>query len=299
MASLTIQADSRGVVAFYEALSLAQKQRTLAPLERRLQRVLRRYFVAQSAAFLNRFRLLRSLYEAAGENEWGPDLEASIGETRAPLEQAMLPLIQQALALGGQTAQANLLPSLRVPSPAGPGVPPPPGPAGALLPPALDIGFDVTNPEVSRYLRSVGAERIVGIEQTTREEVRAILSKAADEGWSYTRTARELRTRYQEFAGPPLRGGLKKLRSRAELIAVTELGEAYEHATMLVAQELARSGVTIEKSWLAPANPCPVCAPNPGAGWIPLARAFPSGHQRPTAHPSCRCSLLTRPARTA
>ena len=36
------------------------------------------------------------------------------------------------------------------------------------------------------------------------------------------------------------------------------------------------------------------CDENAAAGWLPLAAAFPSGHQRPLRFPGCRCDLLMR-----
>lgn len=282
--------DTRTLVV--EALSLAQRTRTLRPLEKRLAKALAKAFRSQAAAFLNRLRTQAFLFHEAVRNEdWEPLYEAAVIETATLFSAPLVDFAEQAMRLGAQRAIAELMAPLRVPALTALTIP-----LGltAPTPAVLDLSFNLTNPRVAAYLREVGADRVTGINETTRVELRKILVRASEEGWSYQRTAREISGRYRDFAGPPLRGGPKLLRTRAELVAVTEIGEAYTEAGLIMARELEALGGTVEKSWLAPANPCPVCAPNPGAGWIPLDRAFPSGHHRPLGHPGCRCALLTR-----
>jgi hypothetical protein len=141
-----------------------------------------------------------------------------------------------------------------------------------------------------------GAERVTGIAETTRKRLRTLLTRAADEGWSYQRTAKEITALYRGFAGPPLAVRPRHLRSRAEAIAVFELGDAYEHGNLLVAQDLQDAGLEMEKSWLTVGDDRVRTdhRANQGEGWIPLDQAFGSGDDRPPADPGCRCTLLMR-----
>lgn len=254
---------------FTEALTLAQRDARLRPLERRLHQALRGAFLQQGANFLRRFRALRPLYEAAGDDDWGPLFNGAVDDTAEVFRGPLIKSAEQALAVGWTQAAAELAP-------------------------ALDLSFQLTNPRIAEYLRLAGADRVAGINATTKAGMRTILSQAAEEGWTYRRTAAAITKRYQEYAGPPLRGGPKLYRSRAELIAVTEVADASEAASLAVAQELAERGHVIEKSWLLSSQPCPVCRSNGGTGWIAIDKAFPSGHQRVPGHPGCKCATQTR-----
>ena len=82
------------------------------------------------------------------------------------------------------------------------------------------------------------------------------------------------------------------------LVAVTEVGNAYEAGTAGTIRQLEQTGLAMEKSWLTVGDDRvdDECAGNEAAGWIPATAAFPSGHDRPLAHPACRCTLLFRRA---
>jgi DNA-directed RNA polymerase subunit RPC12/RpoP len=76
---------------------------------------------------------------------------------------------------------------------------------------------------------------------------------------------------------------------RAAMIARTVLGDAYNSAMLDSAKEV--SGLYL-KTW-APSGKCcaEICQPNVDAGPIPLDEPFPSGHQAPTGHLGCDCSI--------
>jgi len=82
------------------------------------------------------------------------------------------------------------------------------------------------------------------------------------------------------------------LRRRGETIARTEMRDAVT-AGGLVQDE--RYGAN-EKAWATVGDDrvSNICNTNQAQGWIPIDRAFVSGHQGPTSHPRCRCHLNTR-----
>jgi hypothetical protein len=161
---------------------------------------------------------------------------------------------------------------------------------------SIEGSFGLEHPAAVDYLARRGAERVTGIAETTRKRLRTLLTQAAEEGWSYQRTAKEITALYRGFAGPPLAVRPSHLRSRAEAIAVFELGDAYTAGEMVVARDLQDAGLAMEKVW-GTSQDERVRADhraNEDAGWIPLDSAFPSGHERPPSDPGCRCYLMTR-----
>jgi SPP1 gp7 family putative phage head morphogenesis protein len=76
----------------------------------------------------------------------------------------------------------------------------------------------------------------------------------------------------------------------AERVAVTEIARAVSAATLFTY----RANGIRQKSWLTAVDQrvCPACTTNEAAGAIGINASFPSGHQMPPGHPSCRCALL-------
>src|SRR5690606_6069541 len=104
----------------------------------------------------------------------------------------------------------------------------------------IDDAFDLKHPRAVEFMSQSGADRVTQITDTTRDYLRTLLTQAADEGWSYGKTARAIRKRYAEFSV-----------TRARNIAVYELGNAYEAGNLLVARDLQDAGLTMEKQWLS------------------------------------------------
>jgi SPP1 gp7 family putative phage head morphogenesis protein len=222
-----------------------------------------RAFRAEERAFLSRLALLKPLLppavrEVAEPIAWGPLFDEA---ALATLNAFQLPLDEftaRALEAGMIAAVADL---------------------------ALEMSFTLEHPAAAAYLQERGAERVTRIRQTTRETLRAILGRAAEEGWSYQRTAKAIRERYRHFS-----------KDRARNIAVFELGDAYEHGNMLVAKDLQDGGLEMQMSWLTVGDDRvrPEHRANQAEGWIPLDDAFSSGSDRPPTDPGCRCTLLMR-----
>jgi hypothetical protein len=251
------------IIRLEEANAALRKRRALAPLERRTERAMRSAFRQQGRAFLARLALLKPYFPPAIREEAAPvPWEGAFDEAALSTIQAFgAPLDEvttQALAAGTRAAVADL---------------------------SIEGSFGLEHPAAVDYLRRRGAERVTQITDTTRSRLRTLLGQAADEGWSYDRTAREIRKQYAGFSA-----------TRARNIAVFELGDAYEHGNVLVARDLQDGGLAMEKSWLTVGDDRvrPDHRANQGQGWIPLDDAFGSGDDRPPADPGCRCTLLMR-----
>jgi|APSaa5957512622_1039677.scaffolds.fasta_scaffold27859_2 hypothetical protein len=157
----------------------------------------------------------------------------------------------------------------------------------------LGISFDLKNPRALAYLKDYGVQRVAKIDSTTQKYLSTLLQQSLDEGWSSKRTAAAIIERYEQFAiGQPQ----AHIESRAHLIAVTETGEAYSEANLMVAQDLQDAGITMEKAWstVGDGKVSEGCLENEAKGYIGLNQEFPSGHQRPLRFPGCRCDMLTR-----
>lgn len=157
-----------------------------------------------------------------------------------------------------------------------------------------ELSEDVQSPQ-TRDMRRRAAARITGIDATTRELLMTLIEQAIGENWAYTALARAIRKLFADFGrAVPQR----HLRDRAELIAVTEIGQAYIDGQLDQAERLAARGAQIEKSWLTVGDDrvSDGCRANEAAKWIPFAQTFPSGHAGPLRFPGCRCALQTRRA---
>lgn len=153
-----------------------------------------------------------------------------------------------------------------------------------------DIVFSLENPRAVAYTENYAATQVKGINETSKSELRNVLARGVDNGWSYTRLARAIKDTFNTFSS-----------QRAHLIAVTEIGNAYQEGNMIVAHDLQASGLTMEKHWKTVGDDRvdPDCKANDDEGWITVANTFSSGHQRPLAHPRCRCVLQYRRAKKA
>lgn len=141
-------------------------------------------------------------------------------------------------------------------------------------------------------LRRAG-ERIAGIDATTLGILQALIERAIAEHWVYTKLAVAIRRAFKQFGTAVPQ---KHLRDRAELIAVTEIGQAFIDGQVDQVERLLQGGAEIEKFWLTVGDDrvSDGCEENEQAGWIPFAQNFPSGHRAPLRFPGCRCALQTR-----
>lgn len=133
---------------------------------------------------------------------------------------------------------------------------------------------------ISGYLRQRGLSKLaVELNQTTLKRLRDALADEWLANGSFDDFVNAVKAEYSDFET-----------TRAVMIAQTEVNDAYNFGRREKALEL---GYT-EKEWDIHDEACPICIANSLEGWIPIAAVFLSGHQRPTAHPNCDCSLNFR-----
>lgn len=141
----------------------------------------------------------------------------------------------------------------------------------------IAVAFDLDNPFVQTVLGDL-AKRITAVAETTKEEIRALVGKQADEGWSVERLAKEIRDR-----------GAIATKTRAMLISRTETAQAYSQGSIAAYKA---SGVVKQTEWLTAGDDldCPICVGLNGLK-ADLGEAFDGDVDAPPAHPNCRCVL--------
>ena len=170
------------------------------------------------------------------------------------------------------------------------------GAADVLDGTGLGVRFAVGSAEAVAHARAVAAAQVTRITDTTRDQLRTLLTTAVESGWSWNRTGEAIIARSADFAGKPLFPS-RTFRSRAEMIAGYEINDAYEAGGAAQARELAAEGVPMEKAWLnaGDARVRDQHRANAAVGWIPLDAAFPDGSARPPTDAGCRCAVTYRP----
>lgn len=162
------------------------------------------------------------------------------------------------------------------------------------VPPGLAPSFTVKHPDAVKYLDAVGANRVTRIDADTRDRLRRIVRDGLARGDSYAKTADVIRDTFRGFSTP---SPLRHIRDRAELVAVTETGNAYTAGALIQARRIRDLDFRVEKRWLTAGDMRVddlICRTNERAGWIDVDDDFPSGHDGPTGHPGCRCAVMTR-----
>ena len=162
----------------------------------------------------------------------------------------------------------------------------------------VEVGFDVTNPEVVRWLRTYAIRLAGEIQQSTVDAINRVVRRGITEGATNDAIADSISD-----------SGVFD-RSRALTIARSETARAYTHGTE---EGWRQSGVVAGKKWLLAPNACQFCkaaAAQYSVGAVPLGRPFYTQGQTltgtdggklrldyddvdgPPLHPNCRCSLI-------
>lgn len=254
---------------FVEAASVAQKWRILRSQETRLTGQLTKAFLSQKRGLLKRLRPqfaeAKRLREAMAD-DWNQAFEDAANESFDLFLEPVQGAVAAALIQGASDVISFV---------------------------GSSINFNLRHPRAEAYMVEHGAGLITQINEVTRGNILTILNQGIQEGWSYDRIARAISSEYSEMAiGRPQ----QHIKSRAHLIAVTELGNAYESGSSIVARDLQDGGMQLEKAWLTVGDELVSagCEGNEAEGYIPLAQAFSSGHQHPLRFPGCRCTTLYR-----
>lgn len=271
------------------ALTRKAAARKRARMEDKLQAAMAKAFRAQGRAFVRELRAVAASYPAGTPvaeswRSWvDPDLTnldeaARWGDWVSKFEAAATKTLELFTGpLDGATTSAILL-----------------GAKAVLGTIRVAVGFDLKNPRAVAWLKAnPAAQRVAGINETTRGYIAALVDRAVEDGANYNELARRISERFEEMAaGRPQ----DHIDSRAHLIAVTEVGDAYTAGNLMAGQAIEDAGIPMEKAWdtIGDGKVSDGCQENAAAGWLPLGDAFPSGHQRPLRFPGCRCDLLMR-----
>jgi hypothetical protein len=243
------------IEAFLCEARRARKSADLTHRELRLRKQVRGIFHRQRSVFLQRFAHLKSHFaEAISDADWAAAWAAAQAASDPEFTDALQAAYEEALQVGAEASIADL---------------------------GVDIAFDLKNPRAVAFLERRAAEMVTGINDTTRDRLRRTLAAAVDSGKSYGETARAIETLFTEFES-----------TRAETIAVHELGTAYIEGNMIVGRDLQDAGLEMTKAWLGSGQSCEeICQPNEDDGDIPFDDAFSSGDDQPPGHVHCDCDI--------
>jgi SPP1 gp7 family putative phage head morphogenesis protein len=189
-----------------------------------------------------------------------------------------------------------------------------PGPVSAILEPfakgaaadglaQIEVAFqtatDLANERATEWARARAAEMVGmkygaegalvenpnavwAINESTRDMLNGLVTRAIDEGWSNDRLAKEIGND-EAFSD-----------ERAMLIARTETAMADVQGNAAAYKAAEDSGVELQKEWLTAGDDLVSedCQANEDEGPIDLGDTFPSGAAWPPEHPNCRCDCL-------
>lgn len=283
----------------WEASRQTAKRKRLAQLEAALETAAAEALLAQGQALVKRLARIKdrwptvealrlrsalepgcaTLREAGGltEDDWGPLWDEAADEGDAALEQAIVEGAKAALRAGAETALAL---------------------AAKEVLAQYGISWTLENPRAVAYLQAHGAELVTRIDETTRGELRSLIQAAMEQGRSYDQLAKDIQRQFKGYGDPnsywrfdaPRPQG--HIDSRAHLIAVTEIGGAYEDGEWQAMQEMQAAGLTVVKWWstMGDERVSAGCQENEAEGEIPLDQPHASGHQHPLRFPGCRCT---------
>jgi hypothetical protein len=266
---------------FLETVARTRRERALARATQRAESALSRAFQEQGRVFVE-------LWDTAAR-------EAGLREGPPPPPQPPPPPGDAALALPWEQyfgeAELQTLQLFEEPIQALVEAAIQSGARAAIADLGADISFSLANPRAVAFLEQYGARQVTRINETTRDEIRRMVTRGVEQGLSYDQVAKDITARFREFSvGMPQR----HIESRAHLVAVQEAGEAYEEGNLIVGRDLAAAGIQVEKRWstVKDSRVSDLCRQNEAVGWLPLDSSFPSGHDRPLGHVACRCTAL-------
>lgn len=252
---------------FLEQNRMAQKERKLKKIRKRLEKDLKKAFQIQGDKFMKRFEKYKNKFQEADEqDDVNRTFELVLSETIGLFSKPINDAIEEALLTGGKELFTEM---------------------------DMDIDFNLSNPRAQEYINKHGAELVSGVSNTTKKRINYVVSKGMEKGWSYDETAKALKQRWKKFAvGMPQ----KHIRSRAHLISVTEVGQAYEFGARESVKQMQERAMPMEKKWqtVGDNRVSEGCATNEAEGWIDVDQTHNSGHMHPLRFPGCRCTELYR-----
>lgn len=258
-------------IAFLEATKVLKREKELIPIEKTLEKKMAVIFRKQGKAFIAAFEKYSGLFTEAFPST---DMNSLFDGMEAGTAEDMT----LAIKAGTSTAYTAGIDGVSI--------------AGYAM------SFTVKHPDAMKWLEEHAAEMVTKIDETTRETIGSLVTQGMEEGWSYGKTAKEITSRFEEFAvGKPQ----AHIDSRAHLVAVTESGNAYEQGARDSMDVLRAQGLEVEKSWNTVGDDLVTdeCLANEAEGWIPIDDEFSSGDLNPLRFPGCRCNCTYQVAGAA
>jgi HK97 family phage portal protein len=146
----------------------------------------------------------------------------------------------------------------------------------------LTLRFDQTNPFVDHWIKNEAAQHVAGINQTTRDQLRAALLEGIRKGEGIP----DLSQRIADV--------FKNARNyRTDMIARTETAQAYSYANKQTLDLMFAQGIINSRCWLTAKDErvCPICRPLNGVT-IPFNGRYPGGYEPGYAHIQDRCTEI-------
>lgn len=221
-----------------------------------------RHIAPLSVAVRYAFARGRKAYRSGG-------LDAAVAAVRKALLDVLPGTLAKALAAGGAAAVLLLEGQLRA--------------AGddhfRAAKPVIKMTFDVANKAATKWAREHAAELAKGISETTREDIKAAVARAQEEG--------DLGEQYDDILAAV--GD----ETRADLIARTEAMTAANEGQRQAWDQAVDDGLLTGDEfveWITTSDACPECEALDGAV-RPLDGEYPDdGGDGPPLHPNCRCT---------
>lgn len=249
-----------------EAITRKTIDRLISPLSTSTEASIAKIFIRQGYAVVKKLKPLEKYLKETVKSDFDDLFDEAIIDTSADMQDQIDHSFKRALGIGGRSLLAEF---------------------------RSGLNFSLTNPRAVSYTETHAAEAIAGIDDTSKADIRRLVALAVEHGTSYADLARQIKARYHQYAvGVPQ----KHIRSRAELIAVTEVGNGYQAGNFAAARMLEDDGLTLEKYWFNSGDDrvSDGCKANTAANWIDLNEAFPSGDMTPLRFPGCRCATQYR-----
>ncbi len=251
----------------------AQRDATLAPIEKEIERGMATAFRVQGKAVLAAFEVLKGDFPAPRIEEARSPEKLAYDVWDVTDEEAKARIVG-VIKRGHQKAFTAAITGNQARFQAG-------------------FSFGLDDPRAVQFLENWGAKMVSAVNDETERILKHIVTRGVEAGDSYDRVAKTIKGRFKEFAiGKPQH----HIQSRAHLGAVTESANAYGQGNYYYAREIEREGIHLEKKWDTSKDDLVSdgCQENEDAGWIPIGDQFPSGDDCEPRFPGCRCAVINR-----
>lgn len=130
--------------------------------------------------------------------------------------------------------------------------------------------------EAINWANKHAAQMVTKMDFETQERLAKVIADGIKNKRGIDGLARDIRTQFDNMS-----------KVRSKMIARTETADSLSAGSIERMKKMDITG----KSWVWGGVDCEICQGNEDAGVIGIDESFPSGHDRPPAHPNCICAL--------